>query len=220
MTTVDVKVCSRCGREGARGFTLVEDELCCTNAEACERSAAKAERAANVGRCVDCVAEDMTTPRKPALDKEGNPRPGNRCVTHWRARKKAVSAAAHGKRTEKTYGITGEQYWQLHAAQGGRCFICQKATGAARRLAVDHDHVTGVVRGILCSPCNVMIGRLGPEAFVRVLEYLYNPPAIGVIGCRIVPSTDAPTSASTPSSGGAKLTTIVMTSDALRSACL
>lgn len=125
--------------------------------------------------CVDCVAEGVTTVRP---TPHGGPR-SPRCVTHQRARNKAASATAHASRIQRTYGITGADYDRLKEAQGGVCAICQRATGATRRLSVDHDHKTGVVRGILCRPCNSMIGdaRDRPEFFDRAAQYLRTPPA-------------------------------------------
>lgn len=77
--------------------------------------------------------------------------PGPRCATCQRARKKATREAAHGRWILKTYGITSEQYEALYEAQGGVCYICERATGQGRRrLAVDHDHKTSWVRGLLC----------------------------------------------------------------------
>src|SRR5580765_7442294 len=71
--------------------------------------------------------------------------PGPRCATCHRTRKKASREAAHGRWILKTYGITSEQYKALYEAQGGTCYICQRATGKTRKLAVDHDHATGYV---------------------------------------------------------------------------
>lgn len=84
---------------------------------------------------------------------------------------------AHARRVLK-YGITGDEYDYLYAAQDGRCAICRRATGKARRLAVDHDHQTGQVRGLLCSPCNYqLIGRYDRAALARAIRYLDDPPA-------------------------------------------
>jgi hypothetical protein len=130
--------------------------------------------------CKDCLAEGTTSKtRRPT------PYPGPRCKTHHLARRKTLSARQHGAYVEKTYGITGEQYWALYEAQGGRCYICRRASGKARRLAVDHDHETGWVRGLLCKPCNRdVVGHLrdDSDAFRRGAEYLENPPAFAVIG--------------------------------------
>lgn len=163
----------------------------CSDRNACLARSLKAARAANAGRCCDCVAEGLTTDRKLATKKGSDElQPGPRCVTHWRARKKQLSMAAHGKRTESTYGITAEQYWTLYAAQGGKCFICRRSTGASKRLAVDHDHQLALEHGhdpktgcprclrcLACGPCNVTIGRLGVEALLRAVQVLTDPPA-------------------------------------------
>ena len=59
------------------------------------------------------------------------------------------------------YGITVEQYEDILANQGGGCALCGKTPEQeGRNLAVDHDHVTGEIRGILCSYHNHrVIGR-------------------------------------------------------------
>ena len=59
------------------------------------------------------------------------------------------------------YGITREYAAGMLAAQGGGCAICGRtAEQEGRDLAVDHDHKTGIVRGILCGFCNRAIGLL------------------------------------------------------------
>jgi hypothetical protein len=91
------------------------------------------------------------------------------------------SEAAHAGRVEKTYGITAEEYDALFKLQGGRCYICQREA-KSRRLAVDHDHRTNEVRGLLCSDnkrgCNhAILGNIKDLAMAkRIVEYLENPP--------------------------------------------
>jgi Recombination endonuclease VII len=53
------------------------------------------------------------------------------------------------------YGLSGDQYNALYNAQGGCCAICGRTD---KRLAVDHDHSTGYVRGLLCGRCNPALG--------------------------------------------------------------
>ncbi|ALH46909.1 endonuclease VII [Mycobacterium phage Theia] len=141
--------------------------------------------------CKDCIEEGITTIRKPATTKAGKPVPGKRCVTHERARKARTKDAAWERRLMETYGITAKEYWMIYEFQGGKCYICQRATGKGRKkLSVDHDHNTGFVRGLLCGPCNRdVVGHLrdDPEAFQRGADYLKFPPAIAVIGRRIAP---------------------------------
>ncbi|AGY37004.1 EndoVII [Mycobacterium phage Fredward] len=141
--------------------------------------------------CKDCIAEGITNVRKPALTRTGKPVPGKRCVTHHRARRQTTRDAAWERRLMDTYGITAEEYWAIYEFQGGKCYICQRATGKGRKkLSVDHDHDTGFVRGLLCGPCNRdVVGHLRdePEAFLRGYNYLSSPPAIAVIGRRVAP---------------------------------
>lgn len=74
---------------------------------------------------------------------------------------------------KKLYGLTPEQYEEMLAAQGGGCAICGDPPGE-RQHAVDHDHATGEVRGILCHSCNLSIGgfRDDPSLLVAAIDYL------------------------------------------------
>lgn len=77
---------------------------------------------------------------------------------------------------QKKYGITKTQYRDAYHAQGGKCAICRKPERTARNtlLAIDHDHVTGHFRGLLCSHCNRAIGLLqdDPKIIRRATEYV------------------------------------------------
>lgn len=68
------------------------------------------------------------------------------------------------------YGLTTELLTKMKQEQGGKCAICDKP----KRLLVDHDHKTGMVRGLLCHSCNVGIGLLGDslESVKRAAVYL------------------------------------------------
>jgi len=72
------------------------------------------------------------------------------------------------------YGITREQYLALWREQGGVCAICCRPPRGALLLSVDHDHVTGHIKGLLCQPCNVSIGLLrdDPKVIRRAAEYV------------------------------------------------
>lgn len=110
---------------------------------------------------------------------------GPRCTTCHRIFKKASSLAAHEARVTKQYNLPPGGYAKLYEAQGGKCAICQRATGKTKRLAVDHDHSCcpgktscgRCVRGLLCGPCNQMIGRLPAGSLQRAINYLERPPA-------------------------------------------
>jgi hypothetical protein len=59
------------------------------------------------------------------------------------------------------YGIGDKEYDRLLVEQGYVCLICLSPHHPERPLVVDHNHVTGKVRGLLCSECNTGIGLLG-----------------------------------------------------------
>ncbi|WP_246181099.1 endonuclease VII domain-containing protein [Nocardia ninae] len=133
---------------------------------------------------MDCTTETITTRR-------AAPHPGPRCATHHRERRAKLRKSSHGRHIEATYGITSAEYQRLLDHQGGVCFICRRATGARKRLACDHSHATGEVRGLLCKRCNRdVLGHLRDDiaAAQRVVAYLTDPPAYRVIGRRVVPN--------------------------------
>ena len=61
----------------------------------------------------------------------------------------------------KQYGLSRDGYASILAKQGGVCAICKKACSSGRKLAVDHNHHTGAVRGLLCVKCNNGLGNFG-----------------------------------------------------------
>lgn len=68
----------------------------------------------------------------------------------------------------RRYGITLDEYEVMLEAQGGVCKMCKKPPTVNRRPHTDHCHKTGVVRGILCGPCNTRLGTIEDEAFVAL----------------------------------------------------
>ena len=68
------------------------------------------------------------------------------------------------------YGITAADYDERMAAQGGRCAVCRER--AAQH--VDHDHVFGHVRGLLCSGCNQGLGNFRDDVrhMTAAVDYL------------------------------------------------
>lgn len=82
----------------------------------------------------------------------------------------------------RKYGVTEAEYRALFRAQGGRCYVCRKAAGRSKRLGVDHNHLTGEVRGLVCTgslnamTCNRLIAIYTRAALVRAVEMLNDPP--------------------------------------------
>lgn len=86
-----------------------------------------------------------------------------RCTT-------CTSADARRKYFEKSYGMSEAQVTAMREAQGGVCAICRTAPA----VHVDHDHVTGKVRGMLCFSCNAALGHFKDDPVVlrRAADYL------------------------------------------------
>jgi hypothetical protein len=71
------------------------------------------------------------------------------------------------------FGISQEVYNEMLQRQGGGCAICGEDCPTGRSLAVDHNHTTGKVRGLLCAKCNLLLGQVEDEARLqRMLDYL------------------------------------------------
>ena len=91
----------------------------------------------------------------------------------------------------RKYGLTVEAYATLLASQGGVCATCKGTethvhkSGKVKDLAVDHDHATGRVRGLLCFNCNQGIGRLkdDPALLRACADYLERSP----LSCEVAP---------------------------------
>ncbi len=82
------------------------------------------------------------------------------------------------KRYMKTYGITKVQMDDMQLQQGGMCKICEDQLRPGR-IHLDHDHKSGVIRGVLCQKCNMGLGlfekdRMDPvHVQIRALVYVY-----------------------------------------------
>lgn len=74
---------------------------------------------------------------------------------------------------KRKYGITLEVYQILFEQQNGVCAICKRSE-ERRTLAVDHNHKTGKVRGLLCGSCNRALGLFNddPEILATAREYV------------------------------------------------
>jgi 3-phenylpropionate/cinnamic acid dioxygenase small subunit len=75
----------------------------------------------------------------------------------------------------KQYGIRPEDREAMAREQGFRCAICREELDLEkRRTHVDHDHVTGKIRGVLCAHCNAALGYLrdNPNTALACAAYL------------------------------------------------
>lgn len=98
-----------------------------------------------------------------------------RTTSYARENKEKIQPKLGGYALKRRYGITAEQYADMMEAQNHRCAICYiKYDPNGRNFAVDHDHETKQVRGLLCSSCNMGLGHFKdkPELLEKAIEYL------------------------------------------------
>ena len=75
----------------------------------------------------------------------------------------------------KKYGISIDEYKKMLKEQNNRCIICNtNKPGGQGNFPVDHDHLTGQLRNLLCNRCNMLIGQAQDNINVleNAIEYL------------------------------------------------
>ena len=100
----------------------------------------------------------------------------------WRKEKtKSDPDFEFNQRLKKHFKITTDDYFEMHKKQNGVCAICEEnekaishRSGHIMRLAVDHCHTTGKIRGLLCSACNKSLGGFkdSAELLNKAINYL------------------------------------------------
>ena len=153
MESVDYKICTKCGNNLPLGaFHL--------------KKGGKHGRRAD---CASCAAEYQAKrrngPKRQAILDE---------------KKRYSDAHPEIRRTallRDKYNLTLEEYDAKLKSQNGLCAICGSDTplnSGHKHMYVDHNHVTGQVRGLLCNPCNTTIGAAKEdlERLSKCIEYL------------------------------------------------
>ncbi len=72
------------------------------------------------------------------------------------------AASARNSMLKREYGLDSTQYETMLEQQQGGCRVCGQVDHD-RRLAVDHDHRTGEIRGLLCKRCNLVLGKVDDD---------------------------------------------------------
>jgi hypothetical protein len=172
-----------------------------TNPNCARCGALKEERGYRTSYCKACQRQMRTEWSRAHPERTKAAQQRHRDTDHYKARSKAYRAIERSQRGKvenkikfltrdyryklrQLYGLELQELYALQAAQQDRCAICgELETNArvksttptgAKVLAVDHDHVTGVIRALLCYRCNVSIGRVNenPELLRKMLDYL------------------------------------------------
>lgn len=83
-----------------------------------------------------------------------------------------------GYQLERRYGINFLEHQAMVEAQQGKCKICKKEPKPSRigrsGLYVDHNHITGKVRALLCARCNTLIGHMEKPDWETILQEARN----------------------------------------------
>lgn len=83
-------------------------------------------------------------------------------------------------RLTNLYGLGTDGYNNLLMKQGGKCAVCGEVSGSFK---VDHDHDTGLVRGLLCNKCNLGLGHFkdDPLLLSAAAQYIASTTPLGVL---------------------------------------
>lgn len=139
-----------------------------------ERKQAMSALFSTTPKCPICGDSDIDNFYKSSSGRRTNAY----CITCHKQRCKeryhSKSLVEHRAAKAKMYGLSPEQYLDMLEKQQGKCAICKLEPTSKRGLAVDHDHETGEVRGLLCGGCNTALGSFkdDPEVLTSAIEYL------------------------------------------------
>lgn len=124
------------------------------------------------GRGLCCSCYTMWRVKVEPKYQENRNRAAGRYYTKHKA---ACNAKMRARQLFTKFGMTLETYALLLTAQGGGCALCYDTPKPNRRLAVDHCHKTGRIRGLLCWSCNYhVLGKVDkyPDYLDRIKIYL------------------------------------------------
>ena len=82
---------------------------------------------------------------------------------------------SHSYNIKRDYGMLPSEYRALFESQGGACAICGSTeTENKKRLAIDHCHISGIIRGLLCDRCNRSFGfaKDSSEILRKMADYI------------------------------------------------
>ena len=161
------KVCAVCGKKfvADRGHQKYCSATCKATAKR-EREAAGGKRVPSVIACEGCGKEFQQN------------RVFQRFCSHecWRNHPE-TRRTARNKGRWYAFGVDLEAQSAWRATQDDRCEVCWRELGEGKSgvaVVIDHDHTTGLVRGLICKQCNAALGRVrdDPEVLRRLVKYL------------------------------------------------
>jgi len=129
--------------------------------------------------CSHCQQEKELTAYYQFWDRwTGRKYPSSRCKPCHQMYRSTNPNTKRNRKADKLklrYGLDHERWQEIRHEQNYSCMVCgvtEEALG--KKLDVDHCHTSGVVRGVLCNPCNTMLGHARDkiEVLEAAVEYL------------------------------------------------
>jgi hypothetical protein len=129
---------------------------------------------ADRGRCCECAKENAG--RNYRANRQAR-------INYCKSYIERNPDSNHKAHLKRAFGISYETYQEILAAQFGRCGNCGTSDPQSKknRWHVDHCHSTQKIRGILCGPCNLMLGwsKDNPATLLSGVDYLNGRKAPG-----------------------------------------
>ena len=127
------------------------------------------------GKCKNILS--ITNFAKNKIKKDGLQERCKKCRSnHYtkldKSKIKKLTKEQRRKSVIKSYGITIQEFENLLLKQTNTCAICKSDNWGRSSPSIDHDHLTGKVRGLLCNNCNRVIRLLGDS--INIIEMALN----------------------------------------------
>lgn len=105
------------------------------------------------------------------------------CTAEWARNDRAKPSSRHrehirNSHLKRNYGLTPEQRDEMFDSVDGKCELCghemMRRGKSQYGSVIDHDHVSGKMRGMICSRCNTGLGKLGDSiaGLIKAVDYL------------------------------------------------
>lgn len=119
------------------------------------------------GLCTSCYQKAYKDARREEVNRKERERSKRRSKDPVYKHKRFVADI------KKKYGLSLEQYNNMLEAQNGKCKLCKHPPAKGKRLHIDHCHISGKIRGLLCAQCNWFVGKIdkNPEMIWEIVYY-------------------------------------------------
>lgn len=179
-----MRSCSSCGGEGPFGPRKGSPDGLKSQCKVCCAEKQRAYAAAHPEKWSDWATANVEHLQAREVERYWADPAGHKAkVRAWQLSNPGKFKTNYTRSNLTKYGITPDDRDALFAKQGGKCAICGDPLTTGRTgMQVDHDHVTKVVRGLLCWRCNVMLGdfRENLLLFEAASIYLWRGPVWGL----------------------------------------